>query len=294
MQYTTNYNLITVEGTDVVNPLVQMNPNFTDIDTIMKANADASITSATCVKVGTNHAITRSNTDAAVFKFTATGDWITGDTMTVDSTPVTVYTPNGTSPLTGAYVINTDVIASINGTRVVLYTANTQASSIDAIDVVYDNSVSGLSAVTAQGAIDELRSSQNIVYDNTVSGLTANDVQAAIDEVVAAMPSGGATYTKIGEASSGITYAAQLTSLASAFSALTTEQKMTSFLKYANGIYRIDSLDGRFSMASIGGSATIAVLNISDTTFKNVTNNWTINNSSTTVATYPLELWAMV
>ena len=183
MQTTTNYNLNIVEGTDVVNPLVQFNPNFTTIDGAMKANADASVSAATCIKSGTNHAVTRSNTDASVFKFTATGDWETGDTMTVDSTPVSVYTPNGTAPLTGAYVINTDVIASINGTRVVLYTANTKATSIDAIDVIYDNSVSGLTAVTCQGALDELRTSNNVLYDNTTSGLSANDAQSAIDEL---------------------------------------------------------------------------------------------------------------
>lgn len=154
MQYTTNYNLITVEGTDVVNPLVQMNPNFTDIDSIMKANADATVARATCTKTGTNHAVTTTNSDAAMQRFTATGNWETGDTMTVDGVTMSVYLPDGTAPQTGCFVINTEVIIAINGTRVTLYAA--PALSQSASDISYDNTLSGLSASDVQDALDEL------------------------------------------------------------------------------------------------------------------------------------------
>ena len=57
----------------------------------------------------------------------------------------------------------------------------------NAIDVVYDNTTSGLTATTVQGAIDEIVSkfsrALNISYDNTTSGLTAATVQGAIDEM---------------------------------------------------------------------------------------------------------------
>ena len=154
MQYTTNYNLITVEGTDVVNPLVQMNPNFTDIDSIMKANADATVARATCTKTGTNHAVTTTNSDAAMQRFTATGNWETGDTMTIDGVTVSVYLPDGTAPQTGCFVINSEVVIAINGTRVTLYAA--PALSQQASDISYDNTLSGLSASDVQDAIDEL------------------------------------------------------------------------------------------------------------------------------------------
>ena len=154
MQYTTNYNLITVEGTDVVNPLVQMNPNFTDIDSIMKDNADATVARATCTKTGTNHAVTTTNSDAAMQRFTATGNWETGDTMTIDGTSVSVYLPDGTAPQTGCFVINSEVIIAINGTRVTLYCA--PALSQSASDISYDNTLSGLSASDVQDALDEL------------------------------------------------------------------------------------------------------------------------------------------
>ena len=57
----------------------------------------------------------------------------------------------------------------------------------EAEDIVYDNSVSGMTATDVQAAIDELAAidydAEDIDYDNTTSGLTATDVQAAIDEV---------------------------------------------------------------------------------------------------------------
>lgn len=293
MTTTTNYNLNIVEGTDVVNPLVQFNPNFTSIDGIMKNNADASIDRATCVKSGTNHAVTRSNTDASVFRFTATGNWDTGDTMTVDTVPVSVYTPNGSALLTGAFVINTEVLASIQGTRVVIYTANTQATSIDASDVVYDNTVSGLSSTNAQGAIDELRTAGNILYDNTVSGLSATNVNDAIDEVASSVTSG--SYTKVAEALAGLTYSAQLASLATAYSSLTNEQKLSAKIIRSGIVHHLTSItDGSFSVGVIGAGLSFATFNITDTSYKTVNGSWTVSDKSSQTNGSVLELWAFV
>lgn len=154
MTYTTNYNLMLVEGTDVVNPLTQLNPNISDIDSQMKSNADATVARATCTKTGTTHAVVTSNSDAAMQRFTATGNWETGDTMTIDGVSVSVYLPDGTAPQTGCFVINSEVIIAINGSRVTLYAA--PALSQSASDISYDNTVSGLSASDVQDALDEL------------------------------------------------------------------------------------------------------------------------------------------
>ena len=154
MTYTPNYNLMLVEGTDVVNPLTQLNPNISDIDSQMKAIADATVARATCAKTGTNHAVTTTNSDAAMQRFTATGNWETGDTMTIDGVSVSVYLPDGTAPQTGCFVINSEVIIAINGTRVTLYAA--PALSQSASDISYDNTLSGLSASDVQDALDEL------------------------------------------------------------------------------------------------------------------------------------------
>ena len=155
MQYTSHYNLNLPEGTDIVNPLVQDNPNYTAIDTALYNNKVRVVGNATEVKSGTVHAITRSDSDIDVMRFTATGDWITGDTMTVDGTPVSVYLQDGTAPLTGAYVINTEVVAVINGSRVTLYGAQ-KLPGYTASDISYDNTGSSLTASDVQDAIDEV------------------------------------------------------------------------------------------------------------------------------------------
>lgn len=61
--------------------------------------------------------------------------------------------------------------------------------SLDASQVPYSNSASGMTATDVQNAIDELNTDLNAIdasdipYDNTASGLTADDVQEALDEL---------------------------------------------------------------------------------------------------------------
>ena len=151
-QTTVNYGLYKPEATDTYNHLVYDNPNMDTIDATMKNNSDHGVDSATCIKSGTVHSVTRTNTSCPVFKFTATGDWNTGDTMNVDGTPVSVFLPDGTAPLTGCFVINTEVLAIISGSRVTLMCPVIPDSS----DIPYDNTTSGLTATNVQTAIDEV------------------------------------------------------------------------------------------------------------------------------------------
>lgn len=185
MQNTSNYNLNLVEGTDLVNPPIQFNPNFQTIDAAMFANKEKTVGTASEVVTGTVHAIVRANQDADTFRFTATGAWTTGDTMTVDGTSVTVHLSDGTAPLTGAYVIGAEVLAVLNGTLVTLITSS---AAIDP-GVTSFNSRTGAVSPTASDYDASM-----IDYDNTTSGLTATDVQAALDEIqdeIDNLPSGG-------------------------------------------------------------------------------------------------------
>lgn len=175
MQNTSNYNLNIVEGTDIVNIPVQLNPNFQTIDSEMFKNKQGSTGKATEVVTGTVHAIVRANTDADVFRFTATGNWASGDTMTVDGGSVTVHLTDGTAPGAGAYVIGAEVVAVINGTLVTLI------SSSAAVDPGVTSFNSRVGAVTP--AASDYDASM-IDYDNTGSGLVATDTQGAIDETV--------------------------------------------------------------------------------------------------------------
>lgn len=121
MRNSTNFNLNLVEGSDIVNPLVQDVPNYEKIDEQMFKNQNAGIQIATELKSGTVHAITRSTPDAPMFRFTATSNWVSGDTMTVDGVQVNVLTTSGETLATGAYVINSTVMGVLVGNLVTLF-----------------------------------------------------------------------------------------------------------------------------------------------------------------------------
>jgi hypothetical protein len=123
-------------------------------------------------------------------------------TTLLNSQPATV-TNTGTN---GDVVLNfglpagkgiTNIVDNLNGT-VTMYYGESLSSvvsmtlAVDAEDVSYSNTVSGLTATSVQAAIDEIdgildslsADAVDIVYDNTGSGMTAVNVQAAIDEHV--------------------------------------------------------------------------------------------------------------
>lgn len=194
---TTNYGFNIAEGSDAVNLLTQCYPNFTSLDSILLPIQQNGTTPATHTKVGTVHQLVRTTTSCAVLRFVATGNYTAGDTFTVDGASVTATTVGGTTLPTGAFVINQSVLAILNGSVLTVLAGG--VSSVDAEDVAYDNTVSGLTATDVQDAIDELKAdiptsmaSSAVTYDNTGSGLTATNVQDAIDEV--ASGSGGAEH----------------------------------------------------------------------------------------------------
>lgn len=183
MQSTTNYNLNIVEGTDVVNPLTQFNPNFTAIDTAMFANKQASIGSATELTSGTVHTITRLNPNSNYIKFTATSNWNLGDSMSVDGTTVSVYLPDGTAPSTGCYVINSEVFMILNGTRATLY-----VSPVPSLDSLSNTSIT----TPADG--------ESLVFDGTVwanKQLTAANVPFGGRSIADALNAGLINYVKV-------------------------------------------------------------------------------------------------
>ena len=158
MQYTPHYNLNLPEGTDIVNPLVQDNPNYSAIDTALYDNKLRVVGTATHVKTGTNHAITLADSDINQFKFVATGDYATGDTFTVDGVTVTPRIADGSTIPNGAFKINSTVLCILDGTILNFINAG---GIIEASDVYYDNTLSGIASVNVQGAIDEISNALN-------------------------------------------------------------------------------------------------------------------------------------
>lgn len=180
MQHTPNFNLNLPEGTDLWNYLTQTNPNFATLDTLLKSIQDGTVTTATEVASGTAHAITRTLPDANVIRFTATSAWTIGDTMTIDGTPVTVVKPNGTNLQTGDYIIGSEVLGVLRATQFTVYLG--APSSLDAANIDYNNTQSGLTATNVQGAIDEVNSNLGDLNDLTTTDKTS--IVNAINELV--------------------------------------------------------------------------------------------------------------
>ena len=131
MRYTDNYELNLVEGSDIVNPLVQDVPNYEAIDAAMFDNKEHSVGVATELKTGTVHSLTRQNADAAVFRFTATSDYTVGDTFEVDGVQVSALLVDGTTLPNRCYIIGSEVLASLKGTLLTVYANRTTASDSD-------------------------------------------------------------------------------------------------------------------------------------------------------------------
>lgn len=121
MQKTTNYELNIVEGSDVVNPLTVDNPNYQKIDETMYANQIASTPRATEIKSGNIHAITCLVEGVTFFHFTAVSDYNEGDTFSFNSTPVVAVLPDGSGLPKNCFRINSEVLASVVGTRMTIY-----------------------------------------------------------------------------------------------------------------------------------------------------------------------------
>lgn len=123
MKNTTNYNFKQYEGTDIFNPLTVEAQNIQSIDTNMAKNRDAAVQLATEIKSGTVHAITRSTPGANVIRFVATSDWAQGDTCTVDGVQVSTLLTTGETLPGGAWKINANVLAVLNGTVLTVFTS---------------------------------------------------------------------------------------------------------------------------------------------------------------------------
>lgn len=154
-QTTPNFGFNIAEGTDTVNLLTQCYPNFTSLDSILQAIKETGVTTSVATKTGTNFAIVRTDTDCNTFRFTATANYAAGDTFTVDGVAVTATSPAGTALPAGAFVINQSVLCILNSSVLTVF-AGGAAGNIDASDVDYDNTGSGLTATDVQDAIDEV------------------------------------------------------------------------------------------------------------------------------------------
>lgn len=186
MTQTTNYSLNKPQGSDLFAPLTDYNPNWDAIDAAMYENQMASVPRATEAIAATVHNITRNVPDAAMFRFTATGNVGNGDTFTVDGIAVNAIAANGQAITEGAWLTGTEVLACLNGSVCTFYVS---ASSSDA------QTLQGHAAAyfgTAAG----VEAAQNTA---TAAGNVANQASQTAAQALAAAQQAGLNMVKVWE-----------------------------------------------------------------------------------------------
>lgn len=174
---TTNYGWKISEGSDIVNPLTDIFPNFESQDTDLKNVSDCSIGTATELKTGTVHALTRDDSDKDVFKFTATSNFTAGDTFTVDGDQVSALTTAGEQLQTGCYIIGSEVLVLKKGTLLTMYVSSDNATTLEGHNASYFATASDLS--NTDGDVSALSTKVGTAILTT----TAPDLSGAVNEL---------------------------------------------------------------------------------------------------------------
>lgn len=167
---TTNYSLPLFIGTDKPAWLVDWNGAMTVIDAQMKVNATAILANETAI----------SGLSTTVSAHTTSISTISGQITTLTT---------GLNTAQG----NINTINSLIGNG---EPTTTDKTLIGAINEIY--------GMITGGGGQEIQAA-NVSYDNTTSGLTADDVQEAIDELAASIPGAAAVEIQRGTLTAGTT-----------------------------------------------------------------------------------------
>lgn len=194
MLHSTHYNLNLAEGTDLVNPLTVDVPNYQTIDSTMYANEQSGVGSATELKTGTIHAITRTAPARSVFKFTSTSVFNLGDTFTVDGNVVTALYPDQSSLKNRCFIVGSEVLCLLTGSQLtVLATYLPNAN-----EVPYDDDNSSFTADDVQEAIEKVDAKTNVTtvsYTSTTTNAGLFNVSAVSpDKIINVFADAGESY----------------------------------------------------------------------------------------------------
>lgn len=191
---TTYYELPVFIATDKPAWLTDWNGAMNAIDTAIKEaltageNAQTTANTATTSIATINDSLTTINTSLSTLTSTVTG--LVGSVNTINSLIGNGEPTTSDKTLIGA-------INEIYG----MITGGGGGAEIQAQNVVYNNTASGLTADDVQSAIDEVNAkistpeADDVTYDNTSSGLSATNVQDAIDELASGGAGGSTTYS---------------------------------------------------------------------------------------------------
>lgn len=220
---TTYYEFNKPQGTDLVNPLVDTNPNWDIADNALHELNERSVANCTeIVSLGV-HAISRLNTDTKFLKWIATANFQAGDTFTVDGLVVSAATASGEALSTGAYVSGAVILACLNadnsamtvyvtGTNVASDSArlggelpsyyatdsdmdNAQTDITNIQNILGNTSIVGIGDGTVTGAIDSLKSALTWKHLDEKAGGTGINLPSSFKEILMIVKYGNHRYS---------------------------------------------------------------------------------------------------
>lgn len=188
---TTYYEFPVFVGSDKPAWLVDWNGAMNAIDSAIheaKAEADANASNITSLQ---------SDVTSLAGSVSSQGSSITTLTQSLTNLQGTVNTITSLIGNGEPTTQDKTIIGAINELKADIDALDPSGEGIEAENVSYDNTSSGLTADDVQSAIDEINAkipqsvnveADDVAYDNTDSGLTATNVQDAIDELATSAP----------------------------------------------------------------------------------------------------------
>lgn len=177
MGTTPNYEFNVPVGSDIVNLLTQNNPNWSNLDTILKTISNTGVGTATELKTGTVHSLTRSDTDRKVFTFVATTNFVAGETFLLDGDQVTALTASGEQLSTGCYVIGSNVLVSVHDTLLTFYVPESTAKDAQKLGGELP------SHYATEADLEEIQTDMSAVEAKLGTGVFQTQAQNAVDAV---------------------------------------------------------------------------------------------------------------
>ena len=177
MGTTPNYNFNVPVGSDIVNLLTQNNPNWEALDTILKTISNTGVGTATELKTGTVHSLTRSDTDKKVFTFDATTNFVAGETFLLDGEQVTALTASGEQLSTGCYVIGSNVLVSVHDTLLTFYVPESTAKDAQRLGGELP------SHYATEADLEDIQNDMSAVEAKLGTGVFQTQAQNAVDAV---------------------------------------------------------------------------------------------------------------
>ena len=261
---TTYYEFNKPSGTDLVNPLVDTNPNWDIADSALHELNERSVANCTEVVSLGVHALSTLNTDTKFLKWIATANYTAGETFTLNGVAVAAATPSGASLATNAYVAGAVVMACLNADNTamtVFLSGTTVASDSERLGGELPSYYATDSDM--DNAQTDITNIQNTLGNTSIVGIGDGTVTGAIEAINSALPDYddtiySTTERQIGTYNGEVLYRKNL--YISAFPNASNQQ-------YPHGITNLKQLVHLYGYAN-SGNITLTVPSVASSAFE--------------------------